>query len=303
MADPWNDVREAGEWLIGLERACSPDVVHLNGYCHGALPWRVPVLMTAHSCVVSWWRAVHGCDPPSAWRRYTAEVARGLRAAALVTAPTAAMLAATEACYGPLPRTQVIPNGRDPGPMPARAPGGGPVVKEPFVLSAGRLWDEAKNVAALCAAAPRLAWPVIVAGPPGDAVPPGDAPVRCLGALEASELAGWMHRAAIYALPARYEPFGLSALEAAQAGCALVLGDLSSLREVWEDAALFVPPADARALAGAITSLIEDEGLRRRMAALASHRAARFPRVRMAAGYSDAYGRLAAVDRSPQAAS
>ncbi len=32
-------------------------------------------------------------------------------------------------------------------------------------------------------------------------------------------------------LPARYEPFGLSVLEAALSGCALVLGDIPSLRE------------------------------------------------------------------------
>ena len=35
-------------------------------------------------------------------------------------------------------------------------------------------------------------------------------------------------------LPARYEPFGLSILEAALSGCALVLGDLPSLRELWD---------------------------------------------------------------------
>ena len=63
-----------------------------------------------------------------------------------------------------------------------------------------------------------------------------------LGRLSAGELADWYARAAIYALPARYEPFGLSALEAALSGCALVLGDIPSLREIWGDAALFVPP-------------------------------------------------------------
>ena len=62
---------------------------------------------------------------------------------------------------------------------------------------------------------------------------------------------GWP-RAAIYALPARYEPFGLSALEAALSGCALVLGDIPSLREVWGDAAVFVPPDDAGGLRDAL---------------------------------------------------
>ena len=62
-------------------------------------------------------------------------------------------------------------------------------------------------------------------------------------------IADWYARASIYALPARYEPFGLSALEAALSGCALVLGDIPSLREVWGDAALFVAPDDTDALA------------------------------------------------------
>ena len=58
----------------------------------------------------------------------------------------------------------------------------------------------------------------------------------------------WMARAAIYALPARYEPFGLTALEAGLSGCALVLGDIPSLREVWGETACFVPPDDRDAV-------------------------------------------------------
>ena len=37
---------------FGLERRLRPDVVHLNGYTHGALPWRAPVLVVGHSCVL-----------------------------------------------------------------------------------------------------------------------------------------------------------------------------------------------------------------------------------------------------------
>jgi glycogen synthase len=39
MKDPWDDIARAGEWLLQLERQSRPDVVHLNGYSHGALPW------------------------------------------------------------------------------------------------------------------------------------------------------------------------------------------------------------------------------------------------------------------------
>jgi glycosyltransferase involved in cell wall biosynthesis len=39
---------------------------------------------------------------------------------------------------------------------------------------------------------------------------------------------------------ARYEPFGLAVLEAAQAGMALVLSNTPGFRELWDGAALFV---------------------------------------------------------------
>ena len=49
---------------------------------------------------------------------------------------------------------------------------------------------------------------------------------RPLGVLAPAELRRKLERAAIFAAPALYEPFGLGILEAAAAGCALVLGDI-----------------------------------------------------------------------------
>src|SRR5215212_1492795 len=57
------DVRESTfklEWMHEPEQKLAPDVVHLNGYAHGSLPFRAPVAVVAHSCVLSWWRAVKG---------------------------------------------------------------------------------------------------------------------------------------------------------------------------------------------------------------------------------------------------
>lgn len=284
MDDPWEDVARAGDWLLGLEDVLRPDLVHLNGYAHAALPWRAPALAVGHSCVASWWEAVKGGPAPSSWDRYRREVGRGLQAADLVLAPTRAMLAALERHYGPLAAARVVPNGR-------AASTAAPAAKEPFILAVGRLWDEAKNVAALERVAPRLGWPVCVAGeeahPDGGQVRPGR--VRRLGRLAPEALAPWFARASIYALPARYEPFGLSALEAALAGCALVLGDIPSLREVWGDAARFVPPDDPDALQAALEALIEDEPRRADLARGARARASEFAPSRMAAGYLAAY--------------
>jgi glycogen(starch) synthase len=291
MDDPWEDVAAAGAWLLALEREFAPDVVHLNGYCHAALPWRSPAIVVGHSCVRSWWRAVHNEAPPKSWARYTREVARGLQAARLVVTPTAAMLAALRDEYGAPDAGCVIPNGRasvnDPAPDPA--------AKSEIVFAAGRLWDEAKNVQALCDVAAQLPWPVVVAG---DAVPPVNhshdvsGPVQRVGRLSTKAIASWYARAAIYALPARYEPFGLSVLEAAAAGCALVLGDIPSLRENWADAALFVPPGDRGALAAAITGLTGDAARRAELARRAVARGRQFTVARMAAAYTAAYNAL-----------
>ncbi|MGE5646650.1 MAG: glycosyltransferase family 4 protein [Acidobacteriota bacterium] len=274
MDNPWADVAAAGRWLLGLEARLKPDVVHLNGYTHARLPWRAPVVVVAHSCVLSWWRAVKREPAPACWDRYREEVRAGLEAAGLVVAPTHAMLASLRENYGPVRHARVIPNGRTPQQFP-------PGIKENFILASGRLWDEGKNAAALERVAPRLRWPVYLAGE-GAGEPAG---AHRLGRLAPAELARWYGRAAIFAHPARYEPFGLSVLEAALAGCALVLGDIPSLRENWYDAALFVPPDDDAALERALNGLIEDPHTRAGLRARASARAAHFHPARMAAAY------------------
>ena len=286
MDDPWDDVAVAGDWLLDLERRSRADVVHLNGYCHAALPWQSPSVVVGHSCVRSWWRAVHGCNPPAAWDRYWHEVRRGLQSANAVITPSEAMLGALREHYGPLPRTSVIHNGR------VRQPS--PLSKEALIFSAGRLWDPAKNISALDAAAPMVPWPIAVAGDRGADIrqiePEGR--VRYLGRVAPVELQQWLARASIYAAPARYEPFGLSVLEAASAGCALVLGDIPSLRELWEDAALYVDPGDHVALAHALTTLADDVDRRTRLMDLARTRAAMFTPARMADAYCDLYTEL-----------
>jgi glycosyltransferase involved in cell wall biosynthesis len=287
MDDPWTDVERAGEWLLTIENEVEPDIVHLNGYAHGSLPWHEPHMIVGHSCVLSWWRAVKREMAPGKWTAYRSAVSRGLRSADLVAAPTHAMMSELQALYGPLSNTAVIPNGRSPE---AYARGS----KRPFIIAAGRLWDEAKNISALDAAAERLAWPVFVAGDPrhpnGSTFLPRS--VRLLGKLAEDELGAHLAAASIYALPARYEPFGLSVVEAALSRCALVLGDIPSLRENWDGAAIFVPPDDTASLESALLELIGCERRRNSVAAAAYERARNFTPQKMAAGYLCAYRQL-----------
>lgn len=292
MSEPWEDVDRAADWLLALEDAERPDIVHLNGYAHAALPWRAPVVVVAHSCVRSWWEAVRGSDVPDEWAEYTRRVRAGLEAADAVVAPSHDMARALVRHYGLLEAVTVILNGRDPTLFPAAA-------KESFVFAAGRVWDEAKNLAALDDVAPDVSWPVYIAG--DLAAPAGGQHAlrhaRGLGQLQRELLASWLGRAAIYAFPARYEPFGLSVLEAALAGCALVLGDIPSLREIWGAAATFVDPGDRAALARALIRLCEDGALRRAHAAEARRQALMFGPERMAEAYLGLYARLSADAR------
>lgn len=283
MENPWADVEASGRWLMQIEKEYSPDLVHLNSFGNGALSWRAPVVLTAHSCVLSWWDAVRGGPAPASWDRYRAEVTWALHAADFVAAPSSAMAESVRRHYGRV--CEVIPNGVSPS-------GFFSAEKEPFVFAAGRLWDEAKNVAALAGIAPLLDWPVCLAGEAGNSQEFGGC--RMLGRLSAAEMAGWYSRAAIYALPARYEPFGLSPVEAALSGCALVLGDIPSLREVWGDAARFVPADDPSALKEALDELIGNPFLRAKMSRRAYQRALTFDAADMVRGYLNLY-RVAAV--------
>jgi glycogen synthase len=300
MAEPWNDVARAGDWLLDIAAAESPDIVHLNGYSHGALAFDAPVLVVGHSCVLSWWEAVHGCAAPSDWDDYRTAVTRGIRAADTVVAPTAFMLDALQRHYGPLQSARVVHNGCDADwlPLGARDAFGHYArharLPEPLVLAAGRIWDASKNMTTLAAAAPHIRWPVCVAG--DDTAPDGTrvqlTGVYCTGMLTQRALRQWYQRASIFVQPSLYEPFGLAPLEAAQQRCALVLADIPSLRELWDGAAVFVPPQDSRALADTVNRLAAQPLRLAQLADAARRRALQLGARRMARDYVAIYQQL-----------
>ncbi len=99
MPNPWYDVDASGDWLLQLQSELKPDVVHLNGYSHAALAWRLPVVIAAHSCVFSWWRSVHHSPPDDSWAEYKRRVTHGLAAASAVIAPSRFMARAVASEY------------------------------------------------------------------------------------------------------------------------------------------------------------------------------------------------------------
>jgi glycosyltransferase involved in cell wall biosynthesis len=130
-------------------------------------------------------------------------------------------------------RPLVIPNGRT-----LRQSTG--AFRKPQAVTAGRLWDEAKNVAMLAEVDSPI--PLLVAGDVQNGPERAPSTVRgvtLLGSLASEELLRVFRESAMYICPSRYEPFGLAPLEAALCGCAVLANDIPSLREVWADSALY----------------------------------------------------------------
>ena len=106
-------------------------------------------------------------------------------------------------------------------------------------------------------------------------------------------------RASVFVEPARYEPFGLAALEAAPCGCALVLGDIPSLREVWGDSALYF--RDAVELEAALRELSSNAELLAKLQLASCTRAQRFTAARMTSEYLALYEALLHGGVAPRA--
>jgi glycosyltransferase involved in cell wall biosynthesis len=288
--DPAGDDRQrALDYLSSLEDRLRPDIVHLNGYREACAGWRAPVVVAAHSCVGTWWRACRGGAPGGEWQQYLADVATGLASADRWVAPTAAFRDEIAGLYAPPNPGAVIWNGIAASPD-ASAP------KEDFILAAGRLWDEAKNIDALSAAAADVDWPIRIAG---DGGADSAGPLEWLGRLPHAELATVMQRAGIFVSPAVYEPFGLTVLEAAASGCALVLADIPTFRELWGGAALFVDPRSPAEIREALQRLCQDAGSRATLQHAARRRSRRYSLTMQAEAYAQLYQSLLARQTTP----
>jgi glycosyltransferase involved in cell wall biosynthesis len=280
------DAARARDTLLRIADRVGADLVHLNGFREGAIPWPCPSVVVAHSCVLSWWAACRPEEPlPAQWLRYRDGVALGLANADAWVATTATFRRTVRDLYRPPAAGHVIRNGAEIPPHAATR-------KEPIVLASGRAWDEGKNLGALAATAPELPWQVQIAGSGAAASADPTGSPCWLGEIAHAELQRRMRQAAIYAAPARYEPFGLGILEAAASGCALVLSDIATLRELWDSAALFAPADDRAALARAIRRLCEDDAERQRLQRRARARAARYTLANTLSAYRALYNSL-----------
>lgn len=271
MAQEHSALDEVAKRLLAIAREWDVDLLHLNLPSQAAMMIDgMPVVVTSHSCVATWWAAVRRETLPPGWQWQHTLTQRGLARADVVMVPTASHGNALVQAYGPTPKLRVVPN--------ATAMACTVNAEEPIVFAAGRWWDEAKNARTLDEAAALSRWPVVMAGalsgPNGQSVRLHHA--ESLGELSADSTRALMSRAAVFVSTAIYEPFGLGVVEAAVRGAALVLADIPTFRELWNGAALLVPPQDAEGFATGINLLAEDPDLRRELSARARRRAQAF---------------------------
>lgn len=283
------DVRDAGEMLAALAEQAGAELVQLHTPALATANYPVPVVSVIHSCVGTWWSAVHGgAELPDdlAWR--AALVCEGLERSDAVVAPSAAFATAVQRTYG-LPRAPIaVENGRLA--QLSRWEG----APADSVLTAGRLWDAGKNVATFDRAAALSRLPFRAAGP---LTGPDGSEVRLshaqpLGHLPATDLSAMLAERPMFVSLALYEPFGLAVLEAAQAGCVLVLADRPVFRELWDGAARFVDPLDEHSVAAAVDTLAASPSDRIKLGRAAQKRSQFFTPERTASAMLDLYRSL-----------
>ncbi|MGZ8286708.1 MAG: glycosyltransferase family 4 protein [Allosphingosinicella sp.] len=295
LAEDEASLVRSAEAIADLAAETDSDIVQLNTPALAALAdFGRPVVAVLHSCLVSWWEAVQGTILPADFTWRTDLTAQGLHAAGAVVTPTAASGAAAKRHY----RLESAPRAVHHGRPPLAAPSGAP---HDFVFTAGRLWDQGKNLGMLDSAAGRLGVPVRAAGPL--AGPNGGQVIfdniHCLGMLDEEELGRWLSARPVFVSAALYEPFGLAVLEAASAGCALILSDIPTFRELWDEVAIFVDPRDEDGFARAIGDLVGDDFERAVLGRAAKERAARYTPDAMAAQMANLYRNLLPAVRGP----
>lgn len=168
-----------------------------------------------------------------------------------------------------------------------------------YVLQVGRI-EARKNQTAALAAVERIpGLTLVVVGSERDQALAtklrASASCRVLGRQDDAVLEFLYAHATAVVVPSLYEGFGLPVLEAMARGKVVVAGRVSSLPEVGGDAVIyFDDPSNPALIKAALETALQDEDLRRRLAAAGRTRATTFTWDRCAAGVVDVIRELVA---------
>jgi len=278
--------------LARLERRLRPDVAH---YTHYFRPWVRGALsvVTIHDLIPL---SLPESMPARTWRLvYRMLVWLAVRLSDAVIVPSAATAAAL-ARHFPGLKPVVVPGGVGPEfrPLPA-----GEVenlrqqqaLPSRFCLYHGSNKPH-KNLAGLLAAFSLVADPsvsLVISGHVDPRLPrpnpsgPGADRVRWLGPVSDAELVGLLNAAEVFVYPTLAEGFGLPVLEAMACGRPVVTSAGTAAAEVAGEAAILVNPREPAEVAQAISRVLADRNLAKRLGRKALARAAEFSWERTAA--------------------
>jgi glycosyltransferase involved in cell wall biosynthesis len=291
LAETEGDILFAADALADWAVKLDVDSIHLHSPAYATSKrFDRPVVAVSHSCLATWWKAMRGSSPMPKDFRWRTQLHRdGLFAADRVLCPSASFARLTSDTYRLVANPQVVLNGRRPFAAQFEV---APLKVE--VFTSGRLWDEGKNITLVDRAAAQIATRIHAAG--ADRAPGRQratfANLALLGHLGEAALASFFAQRPIFISPSIYEPFGLSVLEAADNGCALILAEIPTFRELWDGAAIFIDPHDPRALAAAVDTLLSDALARSELGRRARQRAARYSIKQMALGVATVHQHL-----------
>lgn len=241
------------------------EVIHGTNYV--VPPSRRPRLVSVYDC----WFLRHPDEHP-AMRAVAGTLRRAIASGAHVHACSQATADAVHEFF-PTATVHVVRLGAPEVVLPPPSCPVPDVGDRPFVAALGTI-ERRKNIPALVRAfgAVVSAHPearLVIAGGDGDDRPAVEASIDALGSMADRVLLlgrvddsvkSWLlHQATVLAYPSLDEGFGLPLLEAMQAGTPIVTTNAGSIPEVVGDAALIVAVGDHDALAGAISSLLDDD--------------------------------------------
>jgi D-inositol-3-phosphate glycosyltransferase len=320
-----------GSWLARRWRASHPenrpDIVHAHFWMSGtaALQARartgIPVVQTFHALGVVKRRHQGAADtsPPERLAREE-HLARSVDAVIATCSDEVRELLSLGACPEKL---HIAPCGVD---LDAFRPGPSPRVlsmgrRPRRIVSIGRL-VERKGVHTLIEALPMVlsrfpSTELVVAGGPDERELDADPHVRSLkaaavehgvaghvrfiGGVARADVPALLRSADVVACVPWYEPFGIVPLEAMACGVPVVGAAVGGLLDsvVHGVTGLLVPPRDPAAAAAALSTVLEDDGLRLRLGrAAAEHVASRFGWPRVAELTEAVYAHVAAPSAS-----
>jgi glycosyltransferase involved in cell wall biosynthesis len=249
---------EVGAVLRDLAKRWGAQVIHANHFSVATVGFEsTPVLLAVHGDQCSKRAFVDRESPPLVEHRYVERIMESHAAASCVVAPSGFVADCLGRWFGYRGVVRIIP-------YPAALSADGEQSERKIdVITSGELWAPAANFVcfqAAAASAPDLSFAAI-----GPLVPPGIQRTKPIahsilftGEATETERNQMLANSRIYVSASMYDPTGAGTIQAAQAGCRLLLSESPFYRSIWGDRAAYFNSRDVETLKAGIRSLLQD---------------------------------------------